>query len=62
MAVKRKRAEVSARIGERCFRALKAGVQRVAAQDTPIPSAMPLERAVLPSVAAVLAAADRLFE
>lgn len=55
-------AEIAARIGERCFASLKTGVRRVAAHDTPIPSAVPLERAVLPSVDAVLAAADGLFE
>jgi pyruvate dehydrogenase E1 component beta subunit len=54
-------AEVAAVIGEEAFGALKAPVQRVAAKDAPIPSAPTLERAVMPSVAEVLAAADRLF-
>ncbi len=54
-------AEVAARVVEGAFASLKAPVRRVAAKDSPIPSAMTLERAVMPSVADILAAADRLF-
>lgn len=54
-------AEVSARVCENCFRALKAPVLRVAAKDTPIPSAATLERAVMPSADGILSAVEQLF-
>lgn len=54
-------AEVAAFVGTEAFKSLKAPVQRVAAKDAPIPSAMTLERAVMPSVSEILSAADRLF-
>jgi pyruvate/2-oxoglutarate/acetoin dehydrogenase E1 component len=55
-------AEVSARITENCFRDLKAPPVRVAAQDTPIPSALSLERAVVPSEKGICEAVERLFD
>ena len=54
-------AEVSARVVENCFGALKAPVQRVAAADTPIPSAIALERALTPSAERIFAAVEKLF-
>ncbi|GBD06569.1 2-oxoisovalerate dehydrogenase subunit beta [bacterium HR21] len=54
-------AEVAARIAEKAFTALDAPILRVAAADTPVPFAPSLERAVLPSVEAVLAAARELL-
>lgn len=54
-------AEVVARVVEHAFGALKAPVLRIAAKDTPIPSAMSLERAVMPSTEDILAAVERLF-
>jgi pyruvate dehydrogenase E1 component beta subunit len=43
-------AEVSARIHESLFRELKAPVQRVASQDSPVPFAQQLEKAFLYSL------------
>lgn len=54
-------AEVAARIAEKAFTALDAPILLVAAADTPVPFAPSLERAVLPSVEAVLAAARELL-
>jgi pyruvate dehydrogenase E1 component beta subunit len=54
-------AEIAARIGERAFSSLKAPVLRVAAQDTPIPAAINLERAIIPSAEEIVRAIDRLF-
>jgi 2-oxoisovalerate dehydrogenase E1 component beta subunit len=54
-------AEVAARIAEKAFTALDAPILRVAAADTPVPFAPSLERAVLPSGEAVLAAARELL-
>lgn len=54
-------AEVAACIAEKAFTALDAPIVRVAAADTPVPFAPPLERAVLPSVEQVLAAARQLL-
>lgn len=54
-------AEISARLMESCFHDLKAPVQRVAAKDMPIPSALGLEREMMPSVASIHEAVERLF-
>ena len=51
-------AEVSARITEQCFYSLDAPVGRVCTVEVPIPYAAHLERAALPSVARVVAAAE----
>lgn len=53
--------EIVARVLDTCFDALKAAPVRVAAADTPIPYAGPLERAVMPSADDVEAAVARLF-
>jgi len=52
-------AEVAASVQELAFGYLDAPILRVAAEDTPIPSAPVLERAVLPSVAKIVQAAER---
>jgi len=54
-------AEVSARVMEHCFSALKAPVMRVAAKDCPMPASLDLERRVMPSVEALLSAVERVF-
>jgi len=54
-------AEVAAGLQERAFGWLDAPVLRVAAADCPIPTSPEMERAVLPSGADVLAAAERLI-
>ncbi len=52
-------AELAASVQEMAFGYLDAPIQRVAAADVPIPSAMELERAVLPSVDKIVAAAKK---
>jgi len=54
-------AEVAAGLQERTFGWLDAPVLRVAAADCPIPTSPEMERAVLPSGADVLAAAEKLI-
>jgi len=54
-------AEVAAGLQERAFGWLDAPVLRVAAADCPIPTSPEMERAVLPSGADVLAAAEKLI-
>jgi len=54
-------AEVSARVMENCFDALKAPVRRIAAADSPIPSAATLEQAVTPTADEIYAAVEKLF-
>jgi pyruvate dehydrogenase E1 component beta subunit len=53
-------AELSATIGEACFRDLKAPVVRVAGLDTPIPFSMVLEKYILPGKEDLVAAARKL--
>ncbi len=53
-------AEVAARLAESAFDFLDAPIQRLAAPDAPLPCALALERAYVPSVAQVLDAARRL--
>ena len=55
-------AELAASVQELAFGYLDSPIQRVAAQDVPIPSAMELERAILPSVEAIRAAAKKALE
>jgi len=55
-------AEISARIMENCFEALHAPVQRVAAADVPVPSAITLEQAVIPSPDGIYAAVEKLYQ
>jgi pyruvate/2-oxoglutarate/acetoin dehydrogenase E1 component/TPP-dependent pyruvate/acetoin dehydrogenase alpha subunit len=52
-------AEIAASVQELAFGYLDAPILRVAAADTPIPSAPELERAVLPSVDRIIAAAKK---
>lgn len=54
-------AEVAAEIGQACFDYLDAPVARIGAQDCFVPSAVNLEREVLPSEDGVLAAIERLL-
>jgi 2-oxoisovalerate dehydrogenase E1 component len=54
-------AEVAAWIGEHCFGSLDAPVSRVAATDTHVPYEPSLERAVLPQVTDIAAAAERVL-
>ena len=49
-------AEVASRIAEEALPYIDGGIIRVAAADTPIPSALHLERSVLPSTESVIAA------
>lgn len=52
-------AELAASVQEMAFGYLDSPIQRVAAADVPIPSAMEMERAVLPSVDKIVAAAKK---
>jgi pyruvate dehydrogenase E1 component beta subunit len=52
--------EIVARVTDEVFDSLKAAPVRVAAADTPMPYAAPLERAVLPQVEDVVAAINRV--
>jgi 2-oxoisovalerate dehydrogenase E1 component len=54
-------AEISARIAENCFSALDAPVMRVAANDSFVPSATTLEDAILPSLADLGNAVEKLL-
>ena len=54
-------AEISARIAENCFSDLDAPVMRVAAKDSFVPSATTLEDAILPSLADLGDAVDKLL-
>jgi pyruvate dehydrogenase E1 component beta subunit len=54
-------AEVAARIADAAFSHLRAPIRRVAGPDTPIPSAPALERAWVPDVDRVTAAAVGLL-
>lgn len=54
-------AEVAAEISQRCFDYLDAPVARLGAQDCFVPSAVNLEREVLPSEASVRLAIERLI-
>lgn len=44
-------ADIAANIGEMCWRELKGPIRRVTRFDAPVPFAVPLEEAVLPSIA-----------
>jgi 2-oxoisovalerate dehydrogenase E1 component len=54
-------AEVSARIAEFCFDDLDAPIMRVAAKDSFVPSATPLEDAVLPSLNDLVKTVEKLL-
>jgi pyruvate dehydrogenase E1 component beta subunit len=53
--------EVVARVCDEVFDSLQAAPVRVAARDTPMPYAAPLERAVLPQVDDVVAAVNQVL-
>lgn len=55
-------AELAASIQEIAFGYLDSPIQRVAAADVPIPSAMELERAVLPNVESIRAAVKKALQ
>ena len=55
-------AEVSALVAEHCLDVLEAPIRRVGAADVPIPSAIELEKAVLPSADGVLRAVRDVLE
>jgi len=55
-------AELSAQISEKVFQYLDGPVLRVAAKDTPIPFAEPLENAVLPTEKTIKEAIEKLLE
>jgi pyruvate dehydrogenase E1 component beta subunit len=55
-------AEISARIHESLFKELKAPVQRVASQDSPVPFAKQLETAFIYSHADIVAAVRTTLE
>jgi pyruvate dehydrogenase E1 component beta subunit len=48
--------DIAAIVGERAFDALDAPIRRVTSPHTPVPFSPPLERAYMPTVAAVVAA------
>lgn len=55
-------AEIVATIAEECFESLDAPVKRIAAPDTPVPFAPPLEKAFIPQVEDVVAGLKELAE
>jgi pyruvate dehydrogenase E1 component beta subunit len=55
-------AELAASVQEMAFGYLDAPILRVAAADVPIPSAVELERAILPSVEKIVATAKKALQ
>ncbi|MFN2174447.1 MAG: alpha-ketoacid dehydrogenase subunit beta [Anaerolineales bacterium] len=55
-------AEVAARLGEECFYYLDAPIKRVAAPDTPAPTALSLEQEYLPDSDKIIAAVKLVME
>jgi pyruvate dehydrogenase E1 component beta subunit len=53
--------EIVARVTDEAFDALQAAPVRVAAKDTPMPYAAPLERVVLPQVDDVIDAINQVL-
>jgi acetoin:2,6-dichlorophenolindophenol oxidoreductase subunit beta len=51
--------DVSAKVSQECFKALKAGIQMVTAPHTPVPFSPALEDLYIPSAAAIAAAAQK---
>jgi len=54
-------AEIAARVADVAWAALKAPIKRVAALNTPIPCARPLENAVVPDAEQIRKAVLELF-
>lgn len=54
-------AEIAARVGEACFGALKAPIQRVTLPDVPTPTTWVLEQAYYPGADDIVAAVDRVL-
>jgi pyruvate dehydrogenase E1 component beta subunit len=55
-------AEVAARLGERVFYHLDAPIKRIAAPDTPAPTALPLEQEYLPDAQRIAVAVSGLMD
>jgi pyruvate dehydrogenase E1 component beta subunit len=55
-------AEIAARLGDKVFYYLDAPIKRIAAPDTPAPTAAPLEEEYLPSIGKVVEAVRILME
>ena len=55
-------AELGCRAAERVYDCLEPPVRRIAMPDCPIPAAIALEQAILPSVATIVAAVTELME
>ena len=55
-------AEVSALVSEHCIDSLEAPILRIGAKDVPIPSAIPMEKMVLPQADEIVAALQKLLE
>ncbi len=55
-------AEVAARLGEEAFYDLDAPIKRIAAPDSPVPTAPPLEAVYLPDADRIVAAAQALMD
>ena len=52
--------EIAATVAERGFEMLRAPIRRVVVEDVAIPYSPPLEKAVLPDVARIVAAAQNV--
>ena len=55
-------AEVSALVAEHCIDSLEAPILRVGAKDVPIPSAIPMEKMVLPQAEEIVTALQKLLQ
>ena len=53
-------AEVAARVADTCIGYLEAPIKRVATPDVPAPATPPLENAILPQVAGIMAAVNEV--
>lgn len=54
--------EIAAVVAEKCFKDLKAPIQRVAGKDVPIPCTPKLEKAAIPSVGEIVEVAKELMK
>ena len=55
-------AEIGCRAAERVYDCLEAPVRRIAMPDCPIPAAISLEQAILPSIEKIVATVTELIE